>query len=455
MARINSLRPVGYMLRIQDLAVTARTSQVLHDASSSSFLSRSRHWIPVAIFAASMIVTVGFWKVLPSSFRLNEGSDYLNGYEPIARNVIAGHGFTLEPGTPETGYSPGYPLILAGIFNASRWLGVSEDVSLSVFAVICMALVSMFVFLLSRMLWGVLPALVSAAIWMTYPFALWLTKQPNSELPFMVVLYGGLCLFWYALSRRLPAPVYFLCGLVFGLAMLIRPIAIGIGLVLAAIVWLTRRELGRRVRLLMIVMLLLGNVLAVAPWETWVYAKTGNVILLSTNGVSSIYDGLMFGVETKGYRQEISVSSDVVQVMNDIRVHEHETSTVGNIPPIVFREFQSHPTAVTKLLLLKLARSWYGTDSQRWEGPILFIQLIYLALVAWGGWSAWKRGGLQRKFVIGALLLTLYFWGMTFMVLSILRYMVPVVGLLFVLIGGCYPLTLRSKTKTAMEPAAN
>lgn len=409
----------------------------------------------MAILAASMLATVAFWKVLPHSFRLNEGSDYVNAYEPIARNVIAGYGFTIEPGTPATGYSPGYPLILVSIFSASKRLGVSEDVSLSVFAVISMALVSMFVFLLTRMFWGTLPALITSLIWMTYPFALWLTKQPNSELPFMVVLYGGLCLFWYALSQRLPARVYFLCGLVFGVAMLIRPIAIGIGLVLAVIVWFTRREIGRRVRLLMIVMLLLGNVLAIAPWETWVYAKTGKVILLSTNGVKSIRDGLMFAVDPKGYRQDSSIPPDVIQVMNDIRVHENEISTFSNIPPIVFREFRAHPIAVIKLLLLKAARSWYGTDSQRLEGPTLLIQLVYLVLVAWGAWRAWRHGGLQRKFVIGALLLTVYFWGMTVLVLSILRYMVPAVGLLFVLIAGCFPLNLRSETKPAMEQAAN
>jgi hypothetical protein len=70
---------------------------------------------------------------------------------------------------------------------------------------------------------------------MSHPFALWLTKQPNSELPFMVVFYGGLCLFWNALSRHLPARNLFLCGVVFGLALLICSRAIGIGLVLSVL----------------------------------------------------------------------------------------------------------------------------------------------------------------------------------------------------------------------------
>jgi len=415
------------------------------------FLAGSkRHISPVLIvLLASSLVTILFWRVLPSGFRMNEQSDYFASYEPAARNILAGRGFSLADQNPVTAYPPGYPLVLAGIFATSHWLGLSEEVSLSLFALICTALVSMFIFLLARMFWGILPALIASLIWMTYPFALWLTKQPNSELPFMAVLYGGFCLFWYALSRRLLPRIYFLCGLVFGVAMLIRPIAVGVGLLLSAIVWFTRRELTRRIRLLMLAMLLLGNLFAVLPWEAWVYARTGKVILLSTNGVKSMRDGLTFAVESKGYRQGSSISPDAVQVMDDIRAHENEITRFSDLRSIIAQEFRSHPIAVIKLLLLKLARSWYGTDSQRLEGPTLLFQLAYLILVAWGAWSAWKRGSLHRKFVIGALLMTVYFWGMTFLALSILRYMVPVIGLLFVLIAGCYPLSWPSESKAA------
>lgn len=403
----------------------------------------------VLVLIASALVTLVFWQVLPENFRLNEQSDYFASYEPVARNFLAGRGFARSDQSLSTEYPPGYPLILAGIFGVSNWLGVSEVTSLSAFAVICMALVSMFIFLLARMFWGVAPALISAVVWMTYPFALWLTKQPNSELPFMVVFYGGLCLFWYALSRRLPARAYFLCGLIFGAAMLIRPIALGVGLVLSAIIWFTARDLSRRVRGLMMAMLLLGSLLAVLPWEAWVYHKTGQVILLGTNGVKSMRDGLTFAVETKGYRQESRTRPDVVQVMDDIRARQDEISTFGDLGSVVSREFRAHPMAVTRLLLMKLGRSWYGTDSRRLEKPILLIQLAYLVLVAWGAWSAWKRGGAYKKFVIAALLITVYFWGMTFLALSILRYMVPVVGLLFVLVAGCYPLKLSSEPRPA------
>lgn len=437
------------MLELKHLGAQTDSENLIGAASRANWKAGSVRGVSpvVVVLIASALITIAFWNFMPDSYRANEQTDYFTTYEPEARNFLAGRGFLLPDNSVSTVHPPGYAFLVAGIFALSNWLGVSEELSLSVFAIICMALVSMFVFLLARMLWGVLPGLIASLIWMTYPFALWLTKQPNSELPFMVALYGGLCLFWYALTRRLPARAYFLCGLILGAAMLIRPIALGVGLVLSVIVWFTRRELSRRTRYLIMSMLLLGSLVMVLPWEAWIYHKTGQVIPLTTNGVNSMRDGVTFAVWTKGYRQESNVSPDILQVMENIRAQQYEISTFGDLRSIMFREFQAHPIAVTKLLLLKLGRSWYGTDSRRLEKPILLIQLGYLVLVAWGAWSAWKRGGYYRAFLMCALLMTVYFWGMTFLALSILRYMVPVVGLLFVLVAGCYPLKPRNEAR--------
>jgi 4-amino-4-deoxy-L-arabinose transferase-like glycosyltransferase len=440
------------MLRVTHLRAQTGTANLVNAPStaiSTSFLMAARRRVSpvVLVLLASAVVTVCFLSVLPERFRLNEETDFFTSYEPVARNFVAGRGFLRADGSFSTSHPPGYPLLLAGIFSVSKLLGVSEELSLSAFAIICMALVSVFVFLLARMLWGVAPGLIASLIWMTYPFALWLTKQPNSELPFMVALYGGLCLFWYAMTRRLPARAYFLCGLILGAAMLIRPTALGVGLVLSVLVWFTRRELSRRTRALMMSMLVLGSLVMVLPWEAWSYHKTGQVIPLSSNGVNSMRDGVTFAVWTKGYRQESNVSPDVLQVMENIRAQQDEISTFGDLRSIMVREFQAHPVAVTKLLLLKLGRSWYGTDSRRLEKPILLIQLGYLLVVAWGAWNAWKRRGRYRAFLIGTLLMTAYFWGMTFLALSILRYMMPVIGLLFVLVAACYPLKRRNEPR--------
>ena len=161
-------------------------------------------------------------------------------------------------------------------------------------------------------------------------------------------------------------------------------------------------------------------------------------------------DGLTYAVTPKGYREEINVPADVAAVMNDV-LRQSEINSVGQLGSVMAHEFRSHPIAVTKLFLLKVARSWYATDSGRKEWPILLIQLAYFLLFFWAGWKAWKRGGIHRTFVICGLLIVGYFWGMTLLALSILRYMVPVVGILTILIAAGFPRRLHPDL---VKPAA-
>jgi len=217
--------------------------------------------------------------------------------------------------------------------------------------------------------------------------------------------------------------------------MLIRPIAIGIALVLSAIVWTVRRELPRRFRALLITMLLFGNLLALLPWEAWVYSRTENVISISTSGLENVKDGLIFAVHQSRPPQK-TISHDIVSVMSDIQLQFGERGqSYKEIGKVLATEFRAQPLAMAKLFALKGARSWYGTDSGRHEMTILLIQMAYLLIILWSARRVWRQGGMYRKFGIGILLITIYFWGMTVLAISIARYMVPVMGLLFILIG--------------------
>jgi 4-amino-4-deoxy-L-arabinose transferase-like glycosyltransferase len=401
--------------------------------STRAFKPGWRLPLPIVIFLASSIVTLLFWSVLPARLRLTEATDYYVFYEPVARSILAGNGFDRGGDSPASAFPPGYPLILAGVFGASHQLHVSEELGLALLSLVSMGLSTLFVFLLARSFWGTSPAIVSALLWTTYPFALWLTKQPNTEMPFAVLLYGGFYLFGYLIVRRkLTWLLYLLCGLIFGAAMLVRPIAIGIAFVLALIIWLARQDLSRRLRLLVISVLLLGNVAAVFPWEAFVYARTGRVILLSGHGTNSLRLGLTFALDE---RKDIRVSRDVDVVMKDIAARSDEINSFRDVVSVVAVEFRAHPVATTTLYLLKVVRSWYATDSGRYELPILLLQLPYLGFSLWSVRRLWKNGGRQRYFAMSVLLFVIYFWSMTVLALSILRYMVPVMGLLFIAVG--------------------
>ena len=157
--------------------------------------------------------------------------------------------------------------------------------------------------------------------------------------------------------------------------------------------------------------------------------------MLGTEGIQTIRNGLTFAIINKlsSFRQGVNVPQDVEILMRDFRARYDELQSLGGVVSAITAELRTRPITVAKLFALKAARSWYGTDSHRHEMPILLIQLPYLILILWSGIITWKQGGIPKQLAVGIWLMVLYFWGMTIISISTLRYMVPGMGLLFVL----------------------
>ncbi len=219
-----------------------------------------------------------------------------------------------------------------------------------------------------------------------------------------------------------------------GVAILIRPIAIGVGIPMIAVLWLTAKTMPARFRLLMASALLVGSFIAVAPWEIWVYAKTGKVVVVSTAGVPALRDGLTFAVNRKGFRQGVNVPEDVASLMQSIQDRYSKLESFRDVFSIMAEQSRKRPLAVAKLYLIKVARSWYGTDSQRFETPVMLIQCLYFVLIGLSSAIAWKRGGIARQLALGIWLVILYFWAMNVLSTTLVRYMVPVIALSFALL---------------------
>ena len=69
------------------------------------------------------------------------------------------------------------------------------------------------------------------------------------------------------------------------------------------------------------------------------------------------------------------------------------------------------------------------------SGQTPVVQIPYCLLALLGASLAWKAGVQGRRFLGLLVPLLLYSWGMTIVVLSIVRYMVPVLGLFAILVG--------------------
>lgn len=405
-----------------------------------SLLSKRRVESPVWLTWAVGVLAVGvillFWAVLPAALRLDEGSDYSAFYEPVARRLLAGHGLTTTEGSLGVRYPPGYPLVLAALFGLAAILHLPEAWVAGAFVLLCMGFTAGLVYALARLFWPPVPALVAALAWLTYPLALWLTKQPSSEVPFLPLVYGALYLFWrWARAPQAGQPGgYALVGGLLGLAMLIRPIAIGLPLVLVVILWAVARAQPWPQRMLLAGALLLGAGATVAPWEVALARDQGHFVPLSTAGSLALRDGLTFAVRLKGFRQGTAVPDDVRLVMSALNDRYDALDSYGAVAVALGEQWRLRPGAVVKLVLLKAARSWYGTDSQRYEAPIAVLQLLYLVAVLVGTVLAWHRGGPARLLVGSVWLIVGYFWLLNILSNTLVRYTVPVMGLLFLLL---------------------
>jgi 4-amino-4-deoxy-L-arabinose transferase-like glycosyltransferase len=380
----------------------------------------------------TLAVTWTFWQVLPERFASNEAVDYTYKYAPVARNVLAGGGYRRHDGTPETRLTPGFPLYLGAVFKLSEVMGVREDRLLALSTLVCTVASAIMLYLIARLVWSSRLALIPVVVWLTYPLALWLTKQPNSETAFFPVFFTSV----YLMLRLLlcPRPRLSLClatGFVTGLAMLIRPIAIALPVVHMALLLLLRGQKPVRQVLALCFVLATGSFIAILPWELWLYSTTGKIVVLSTGGASGMRDGLTFAVGSYG-KHSHGVPDDVRTLMEMVRTSYDHRPSAGALAWLLWEETVRDPLPVLKLIGLKLVRSWFATDSQRFEGAILSLQIPYLLLVVVSGVMCLASAGRPRVLGITVWTVSLYLWAMTLISMSIVRYMIPAMGLLFV-----------------------
>lgn len=389
----------------------------------------------IVVFSATVISILLFWSIVPGGWSEQDASDYNSFYKPVALNILSGKGLVTNNGDPATRYPPGFPIILAGLFGIAKLTGTPENWWLQGFTLLAMGLSCVLLYGLTLMVMGEKVAIIAAILWMTYPFNLWLTKQPNSEIAFIPFFYGSLFLLgamlWRDWNKML---VSFGVGVFIGFAALVRPIAILVGPLLTGVLIALRWKNGWKRCIVLSALVLIGNIVVVMPWEIWVRSQTGKWIPLSTGGAPGIRDGLTCALVTKGYRRPLKVPSAMQKVVMKAveEWKQGRLETTGDIFAFLKRQMKENPIGVFQMFWWKMKRAWYGTDAQRSsERWILLIQIPYLLLALLGSLLLWRRGGKYREWLILSLLLVLYFWGMTTMVLSILRYMVPAIGLLF------------------------
>ena len=379
-----------------------------------------------AVFAARAL--------LPANLRLLVPTDYVTQYLPTGQSIAAGRGITRPNGDLSTTIPPGYPVIIAGVLKVADWTGTDFDRLMNLAIALFFAQSSIMLYFASRQIWSGPLRLIPPLLWIVCPFNLWLAQSPNVEVPFFVFLFLSIALFFAGFSTDRKALLFFLCGISIGVAMLIRPIALFMGVMFAALAlaFEHRRTIGGRFALAII--LIVGNVLIVAPWEIWLYSQTKRLMPLSSNGAANLELGLTFGINRKDPYEPLKLPTDVVDLMTELDKRIAPHSSQSGILSQALAVSRERPGPFLKLILIKAARSWYGTDSGRAENLSLLVQLPLLCMILLGLIFS-VRAKLVAPVVWGTVLLSiLYFWAMAMIVVPLIRYTAPVIGVGFLLV---------------------
>jgi hypothetical protein len=378
---------------------------------------RARVWFTVGVFLAvvgvrflggSLLAAVGRDRLAVS------GTDYQTSYFPAARNFVDGRGLTIKGKTLLTFYPPGFSVYI------SSWIVLAEALNWDIegtryfgesVTVVPLTLLAIFV-IWRRLGFQRRGALAAAVLFGLYPPFIWLGVVPDTVPVFTLFLVWALvALERSSCARGLESFLFAsLAGVGIGLAMLVRPIALLLPLVMAGVLFVRKRGASRTCGLL------LGAVLATGPWIWFASRASHKLVPVSSSGPAAMWFGVTHvpGSALAGHLASGSGSSPA--------------RSYGALGRTVLRAAAADPIAAVAFVFLKSVRSWYGLEAGgRAELALAFLNgaALLVCLVGWRRFRA-TASGPERWLSWDLFVVVGYFWGMTALTSSIARYMVPV-----------------------------
>lgn len=402
-------------------------------------------FIRIWIFLFGILSCLVFINFFPL---VNENTDYLTSYKPFAEKILSkGYSITEEDAN-NFFYPPGFSLILAGLFKISSMLEVSRETLIFYFSIFCVSSIGVLTFEISNLFFSKKNSLIPVFLLFSYPIFMWIIRQPNTETPFALLLFTAVFLFFRELKYERYSKVNFLnIGIILGFMMLIRPIAILCPIIFSLYIFAFNTKNTTKKSLLSSLLIILGSFAIIMPWEMFMFEKTNKIIPLSIAGSKGIYDGLTFNVKNKGYRSKIALPDDVQLLMENIY---QKTTINDSFSQLANATLYSEPkqiSTIIKFYFIKMSRCFYGTDSNREENKIFMLQIFYLSLILISFSIILFSTKSFHKYFLFLIILFSYFLFMGTLVLSIVRYMVPMLALMLVSTPALGEIKLRSLTK--------
>lgn len=306
-------------------------------------------------------------------------------YDLLARNLIAGHGYSFVPGEPSLWRAPLYPFLLAGCYGL---FGVNYTAVLVVQAVVG-GLSALLLTLVGRRLFDdELAPLLAGCMFAVHPLLIFASGLLYSETVYLFLLLlltlSGLKLAEESETERWAV----ITGGLLGISVLMKPNLLLLPLALILWLWLVLRD-GRRA-------LVLGGVVAltmavvVLPWTVRNYRVSGAFVPVSANAGLNLWQG--------NHPQADGAAYPLSQV--DPLETYSEVERDGIYREWAVEQIRSDPGRFLALIPRKIVKFFSPLEtSNRGRIPLNFGFLVdwgwgvFLALAGWGLLRTTRRFG--------------------------------------------------------------
>jgi hypothetical protein len=312
-------------------------------------------------------------------------------YASIAANLESGEGFSVGTGAtqPSSNYSPGLPLFVAGIYKVTG--GDHERTARLVLALIG-SLSVLFAYAIGRRLGrslkrgrydaqnsaSVWPALGGATVVAIYPALLEYQGMLMSEPAAAALLSGGVLAALWAWDDGWAG--WLLPGGCFGALAMVRPEYLGIGALVALLIFLRQVRPDWRRSLLRAAIFLGAMVLVIAPWTIRNAVALDRLVPISTGGGQVLFAGTYLpsdGDPEKVGAEVVTENPDLFQPQDAERLRLEQI--------LVRLAADRYPGMETDQALSKLGKE------QLWDG-ITEEPAEYAGFAATKVWRIWSQG---------------------------------------------------------------
>jgi 4-amino-4-deoxy-L-arabinose transferase-like glycosyltransferase len=375
--------------------------------------------------AAILLISLGvrllaFWLVPEPHLPTNATIAYLGG----AHMLVEGTGFN-DPTYPLF-TPPLYAIIIAGLLSIFG----TDQLPVKIMQVFVDCSTVGIIYMMAQHIFSSRVAILAAAMWGVYPFAIYATLYIGTETLFTFLLLLFILFFLYGIKRQ---RWYYFCvaGIVLGLATLTRGTTQFLPFILPLLWLFWQGPIRRWVANCAICLAAFGLVLL--PWGIRNYLVMEDVIPVATAGMVSLWGAseelLTISERNKklpGFLKHIEARG-IEHPGHDGKPTEKDRYMVRVAWEHYKEQLVNDPVGLIGFFIKKFCRLWYATESGQNHGlvfglnaPIYFLGLLGIIL----GWSRRSSRTLFPLCIMG------YFIALHWVAFPLFRYMLPVIPLL-------------------------